>query len=156
LGFGDPLLSGVAGVGPKLLPGHVCLLGARSFEREEQALLARLGVRIFPMSEVLERGLATCFAEALALVRLRTAGFGVSVDLDALDPLDAPGVGSPVAGGIRGADLVAVLQGLAEIPGFCGLEVAELDPALDVKDATVRLVLDLVGAVWHAERGGPQ
>src|SRR5688572_26801008 len=96
LGFGDGRLTGLAG-GARLLSQHVCLIGVRSFEAGEAALLERLGVRVFFMDEVKQRGLAAVMAEALAIATAQTAGFGVTLDLDALDPQDAPGVGSPVA-----------------------------------------------------------
>ena len=84
-----------------------CLRTAsRSFEAGEQALLASLGVRVMYMPEVAQRGFAACFAEAVALVRRHTVVWGLSFDLDALDPADAPGTGTPVEAGIRLADAV--------------------------------------------------
>ena len=86
LGHGEAALTAIDGPQAKLRPEHVCLIGVRSFEAGEAALLHRLGVRVFDMDEVRRRGLAEVFDDALAIVRQGTAGFGVSVDLDALDP----------------------------------------------------------------------
>lgn len=96
LGYGDRRLTGIAGAGAKLLPEDVCLIGVRSFESEEAALLKKLGVRIFFMDEIRQRGLHEIFDEALRLVRRYSAGYGISIDLDVLDPEEESGVGTPV------------------------------------------------------------
>jgi ornithine--oxo-acid transaminase len=142
-GHGDPALTGIGGAGCKLSPEHTCLIGARSFEAGEHALLQSLGVRVFFMEEVLTRGLPTVFAEALAIVRTGV-GFGVSIDLDALDPRDAPGVTTPEPDGIRGEDLLAVLLQLRDCPDFLGIEIAELNPSHDKNRITAYLAADLL------------
>ena len=88
-----------------LQPEHVCVIGVRSFEREEAVLLAALGVRVYAMPEIERRGLAEVMAEALASVRRGTSGYGITLDLDAIDPSDAPGVTTPVAEGLRASEL---------------------------------------------------
>src|SRR3954467_14218775 len=95
----DPLYGLATGV---LDPRHVCLVGVRSYEPEEDERLARLGVRVFMVHEVVSRGMDTVFAEALAIANAGTAAFGVSIDLDVVNPEEAPGVGTPVAGGLAG------------------------------------------------------
>lgn len=125
-------------------PRRCCLVGVRSFEAQEAALLGRLGVKVFPMPEVRRRGLAEVMAEALAIARDGAAGFGISLDLDALDPRDAPGVGSAVTGGIRAADLRQLLARLRHDPALACLEIAEYNPHLDRDGATARLVQDIV------------
>jgi len=134
LGRGEtPLCAGRAVVRPE----HVCVVGARSFEPAEAELLMRLGVRVFPMAEIERRGLDAVVREALRLVRTGTARFGITLDLDALDPRDAPGVGVPEPGGLRAAELAAALHGIASDPALCALEVVEYDPSLDVAGRTV-------------------
>ena len=96
LGHGDPRLTAIAG-GARLDPRRVCLVGVRSFETGEAALLRRLGVRVFFMHEVARRGLAAVMKDAVAIARGRRRPYGISLDLDALDPRDAPGVGTPGA-----------------------------------------------------------
>jgi len=118
------------GVG-KLRPEHVAIIGARSYEPAEQALLARLSVRVMYMPEVLERGFAACFAEAQAIAQSGTAGWGISFDLDGLDPRDAPGTGTPVEQGIRLADAFAVLAGCRRQAGFVAMELTEYNPLRD-------------------------
>jgi ornithine--oxo-acid transaminase len=151
LGHGDPRLAQLFGAAPVLDPAHVCLIGARSFEPDEAALLMQMGVRVFPMEEVRRRGLEAVFVEALGIVQTGTAGFGVSIDLDALDPEDAPGVGTPVAGGLRGAALVEVLRHLRGNPLLQAVEIAELNPVLDEDGLTAARVTTLLDAALAPE-----
>src|SRR5205823_6012086 len=102
----DPLYGLAAGV---LEPRHVCLVGVRSFEPEEEERLRRLGVRVVMIDEVERRGLDAVFEEALDIATTGTAAFGISVDLDVVDPGEAPAVGTPAAGGIAGAALARAL-----------------------------------------------
>lgn len=148
LGHGDAPLTDVFGWRGKLLPAHVVVIGARSYEPGEQALLERLGVRVMYMPEVLERGLAACMAEAIERVSAGTAGWGVTLDLDAIDPADAPGVGSPETGGIPAAHVLAALRGLAQRPGCAGFELVELNPSLDdAQHTSAKLCRSLIEAV---------
>ena len=144
LGHGAPEFLAVGG--GALRPEHLCYVGIRSYEVAEWALLRRLGVRIFYMEEVRERGLAPVMREALAIVTRGTRGFGLTIDLDGFDPADVPGVGLPVAGGLRGADAAAVLRGIARDPRLRALEIVEYAPALDRKQRTARLVADLLSS----------
>jgi len=147
LGHGDPALTAIDGPEAKLRPEHVCLIGVRSFEAGEAALLHRLGVRVFDMDEIRRRGLVEVFDEALAIVRQGTAGFGVSVDLDALDPEEEPGVGTPVPGGLRRADLAAALSRLRRDPAFVAMEIVEYNPRRDRGHATADAAGALLGAI---------
>ncbi|MHB1051994.1 MAG: arginase [Thiobacillus sp.] len=147
LGYGDAALTSIDGAEAKLHPEHVCLIGVRSFEAGEAALLQRLGVRVFDMDEIRQRGLAAVFDEALAIVRHGTAGFGVSVDLDALDPAEEPGVGTPVPGGLHRAELAAGLSRLRGDPAFVAMEIAEYNPRRDRAHMTADAAGDLVKAV---------
>jgi arginase len=146
LGHGAPELTGVAGGVPALQPHHVCLVGARSFEPEEPAFARRHGVRVIGMDEVRTRGLAACLAEAKAIVTRGTAGYGISLDLDAFDPADAPGVGTPAAEGIAAAAFLREWGALACDPKCAGVEIAEYNPARDDSGKTLRLMGDLVAA----------
>jgi arginase len=143
LGHGDERLTRVAGEGPKLLPQDVCLIGVRSYERGEADLLAKLGVRIYFMDEVERRGMQAVFAEARERVCAQTAGYGISIDLDALDPAEEPGVGTPVPNGLRRADVVHALT-LAHCDArLLALEIAEYNPYLDTHFATADAIRDL-------------
>jgi arginase len=132
----------------QIAPRHVCLVGVRSHEPEEEALLARLGVRIVHMEELEARGLEAVMREAVAVARADTAGYGITLDLDAMDPLDVPGVGTPVRGGIGAPALVAALaRCCAGDPALVAFEVVEYNPHRDLERRTARVVEDLIAAV---------
>lgn len=147
LGYGDPPLVNLLRPEAKLKPEHLCLVGIRSYEKGELDLLNRLGVRVIYMEEVRRRGLDAAIAEGLEIVTRGTAGFGLSIDLDAMDPLDAPGVGSPEPGGIRAPELLDALTLVAAHPKLCALEIAEYNPHLDHNGQTARFVGAIVEAV---------
>ena len=133
--------------GPVLDPQRVAVVGARSWEDDELRLLKALGVRIFPMSEIHSRGLPAVMTDALALVRRDGASFGISIDLDAIDPSQAPAVATPVTGGLDAEQLRQSLRGLARHADCAAIEIAEYDPGRDVGHCTGRLVVDLLEAL---------
>ncbi|MDA8257457.1 MAG: arginase [Betaproteobacteria bacterium] len=147
LGHGDPRLTGIAGAAPKLLAEDVCLIGVRSFESAEAALLDQLGVSIFFMDEVRQRGLPAVFADALRRVTRHTAAYGISIDLDALDPAEGPGVGTPVAGGLSRADLTDALALAQGDERLRALEIVEYNPYRDEHFVTARAIHDLCQSV---------
>jgi len=154
LGYGYPELTEIAH-GAKLDPTCVCLYGVRSFERGEAELLARLGVRVFFMEEIAQRGIAQTLTEALSIVTCASAGFGITLDLDAIDPGDAPGVGTPAPGGIRGAEFVAALAEYGGNAGLAGVEVVEYNPYHDQQSATAGLVADALIAILAGQAALP-
>jgi len=146
LGEGDPSLTGIAD-GARLDPHRVCLVGVRSFESGEAALLHRLGVRVFFMHDVERRGLQAVMKEAIAIAGSGGRSYGISLDLDAVDPRDAPGVGSPAPGGIRAADLLRSLARYGRGPALAGLEITEYNPDRDRNNKTARLVTAAIQAL---------
>jgi arginase len=147
LGHGPPALTTVADAWPKLRPQDLVLIGPRSWESGEAALLARLGVRVIASDEVARRGFADCMREAVERVSADTAGWGVSFDLDALDPADAPGTGVQVPGGLRVADVSAALRGLACDERVVAVELVEYNPTLDVARTTAAATDRVLGAI---------
>jgi arginase len=147
LGHGPAALTGVADAAPKLRPEDLVLIGPRSWEHGEAALLERLGVRVMTGGEVARRGFADCMREAVRRVTAATAGWGVSVDLDALDPRDAPGTGSRVADGLRLAEVSAALHGLAGDARLIACELVEYTPELDTDRVTAGAAECVLGAL---------
>jgi arginase len=139
---------GSAGPGKAALsPEHVSVVGVRSYEPEEAHLLRDLEVRIYTMEEIARRGLRAVMQEAHALVRTGTDAYGITADVDAIDPDDAPGVGTPEAGGLRARELTDILAELvAEAPPLA-LEIAEFNPHRDLADRTLRVIGDLSHAL---------
>lgn len=144
LGEGSELLTGIGG--PRLLPENICIIGARSWEPEEFERLERLGVTIFDMEALEERGLEAVFRDALDVVRRDTAAFGVTIDLDALDPTAFPAVSCRVPGGIQPEALANVLLTLRGYPDFVALELVEYVPEFDRTCVGASLVAELAGA----------
>lgn len=151
LGYGDARLCAVAGVAPKILPAHLCLIGVRSFETAEARLLATLGARVYHIDEVMHRGMTTVLQEAQAHVAAHTVAYGISLDLDAIDPQDVPGVGSPEPGGIAATALVEALRAV-DTTHLLGVEIAEFNPARDVGNHTQIVIEDVILALYG--RGG--
>lgn len=151
LGEGDASLTEILTVHRKIKPANLCLIGVRSFEPEEKKLLDSLQVRVFYMDEINERGIDVIINEALALVTRDTAGFGVSFDLDVMDPLDAPGVGSPAPDGLRAKSLLNAIPILGNHPDFVGLEVAEYNPNLDINELTQNFALQLINTLFSIQ-----
>lgn len=147
LGYGDKRLTHLMGTTAKLLPQHVCLIGARSYEADEFDLLNRLGVRIFDMREIDRRGLNAVMQEARSIAQGGTAAYGISLDIDALDPDAAPGTGCREPGGLSVTELEQALLGLGRDRRFAAMEITEYNPALDRDDVTADAILRIATAV---------
>jgi arginase len=137
----DPLYGLASGV---VQPGKVSLVGVRSYEPEEEERLRRLGVRVFMMDEIERRGLDDVFVEALAIATTGTAAFGISIDLDAVTPEDAPGVATPVAGGIPAAVLARALAGIGGRDTLAAVELVEYSPRADRDARAARAAIDIL------------
>jgi ornithine--oxo-acid transaminase len=152
LGFGDKALTGCLTPEPKLDPNCVCIIGARSCEAEESELLENLGVRVYMMAEIRRRGLDVVMREALQHVTRGAARFGVTLDIDAIDPQDAPAVSCPEAAGLGATELQRALAPVCADERLACFEIAEFNPRLDRAGQTLRVVMDLCSLV-AAKRG---
>ena len=97
--------------------------------------------------EIARRGVHETLSQAMAIVEGASGGFGITLDLDAIDPGDAPGVGTPAAGGMRAADLLSSLARHGAHPGLVGIEIVEYNPFRDRHAATAGLVADALDAI---------
>ena len=147
LGRGDKRLLDIGLSGVQISAEHTVVLGPRSYEPEEFEFLQRMGVRIIDSEEVHQRGFVDCLDEAVGIVSAAPAGFGVTLDLDAIDPQLAPGVGSPEPDGLVARDALMAIHLSAGMPGFKALEIVEYNPDRDRYGATARLISDLIGQV---------
>ena len=138
----DPLYGLAAGV---VDPRRVSLIGVRSFEPEEEHRLDRLGVRVFHIEEVRNRGLDAVFTDALAIATAGTAGFGISIDLDVVTPEEAPGVGTPAPGGITGPQLARALGRIGGGP-TCSRWSSSNTPAPRSDGRSARVAIDALAA----------
>lgn len=140
LGYGDPQLANLVSAGRKVRPEHLILIGIRSYEPQEKALLDKLGVKIFYCEQVKTLGFNNIIQESLAYLEERVPYFGVSIDLDAFDPVFAPGVGSPEPNGLIPTDVLPYLNLIRNSPSFAALEVTEFNPERDQKEMTAQLI----------------
>ncbi len=159
LGYGDRALAAEVAsivIEGHLDPRHLSVVGIRSYEPEEAELLARLGVRVFDQQRIDTRGIEAVMAEAVAVARTGTAGYGISLDLDAVDPLDAPGVGTPEPGGIPARALLAALASCCGDARLAALEIVEYNPHRDIEHRTARLIEEMIAAVVVPRKGKGQ
>jgi arginase len=152
MGFGPPELTAIGATLRKIDPRDVVIVGARSYEAGEAALVERLGVRVMHMDEVRARGFAACLGEAVALATANTAAWGLSFDLDALDPADAPGTGTPVPGGIALQEAVAATAMLARDPRLVAAEIVEYNPFRDPGRRTAAAVVAIAAALRGTDK----
>ncbi len=149
LGAGVDELTQVGDRTPKLAPDYLAKVGIRSFEQAEHKLNKELGLTTYYMDEVENLGVGSVIGASLSVVGRAPAGFGISIDLDGLDPSDAPGVGTAVERGIALAPLCDALRGVGRHPRFIGLEIVEFNPHLDKEARTLETIATLLEAVFE-------
>jgi arginase len=146
LGYGDPTLAGLSGAEPAVLGQHVALVGIRDLDVAERAHLRAWGVHFFSMRDIDQRGLGVCITEAIGHISEGTDAFYVSFDADAVDPAAAPGVGTPVLGGLTFREAHLALEMVADTGRLVGLDVVEVNPILDVTNQTAELAVGLAAS----------
>jgi arginase len=144
LGYGAPELTHIAGFAPKIDPRFCAHIGARDVDPGERELIRRLGMRFFTMREIDERGMSACVDEAIEIVSKAPGGYHVTLDVDALDPVDAPGSGTVVRGGLTYRETHLAMEKISEAGGMLSLEVVEINTALDVNNRTAELGVQLI------------
>lgn len=144
LGHGAPELVGIEGFSPKIRPEKTVLIGARTVDPGEQRMIRDSAVRTFTMREIDEDGIVPVLEEALAIVTEGTAGFWVSWDMDLVDPNYAPGVGTPVRGGVDYREGHLALEIVSDTDGMIGMDCVETNPILDEHNRTGRLGMELI------------
>ncbi|MFN3234664.1 MAG: arginase [Gammaproteobacteria bacterium] len=152
LGHGDDKLTKILSDHTKLKPENLCIIGARCYELAEHELLESLNVKVYHMPEVLERGVVEVLEEARQLVSQNTAGYGISLDLDGIDPEDAPGVGTPEEGGIPAKDLLKAFSHINNDANLVGFEIVEYNPHLDIDHKTEKLIIELIAALTKGKQ----
>lgn len=144
LGHGPKELVSIAGSEPALRIGDVCVIGARDVDATERTAVRELGLRVYTMSELDERGTAVCVREAIERVSAHTAGVHLSFDLDGVDPQHAPGVGTPVPGGLNLRESHLICEKVAQTGKILGVEMVELNPVIDSENRTGKLAVWLI------------
>lgn len=144
LGMGPEPLSRLSGWSPKVLAQHTVLVGIRDVDPPERETIRRAGVTVFTMRDIDELGLRAVMEKALAIVATGTAGYHVSMDMDWVDPEEAPGVGTPVPGGATYREAHLAMEILADHGGIRSFEIAEVNPILDEHNRTAELAVQLI------------
>ncbi len=144
IGYGAPELVELAGVKPIVAPRNVALVGIRDLDARERRIVKESGVHVFTMRDIDERGMREVMAEALRFVTDETDGVAVSLDLDFVDPEDAPGVGTPVRGGVTYREAHLAMEMIADSEAVVSMEVVEINPVIDEHNKTATLGVELV------------
>jgi arginase len=134
---------------PAVEPGKLALVGVRSLDQGERELLKRLEAKVFTMSEIDKRGVDVCIREALEHAR-GAAFLHLSFDMDVVDPEYAPGVGTPVRGGLSYREAHLAMETVAELGIVDSFDVVEVNPVLDRENATGKLAVELVASALGA------
>jgi len=144
LGHGDPSLLAIGQKRPMVSVEHSVLLGIRDVDPGERRRIRDLGLAVYTMRDLDERGIATCMREAIARVTDGTAGFHLSFDVDALDPEEAPGVATPVQGGLTYREAHLACELVADSGRLVSMELVEVNPILDERNRTALLAVGLI------------
>ena len=144
MGYGPPELTDLAGVKPMIEPRNVALVGIRELDSKERRFAKESGVHVFTMRDIDERGMREVMAEALRFAGDDTAGIAVSLDMDFVDPSDAPGVGTPVRGGVTYREAHLALEMIADSHAMVSFELVEINPVIDLHNTTALLGVELV------------
>ena len=143
----EPLeLACLAGFSPKVAPEHTVLLGVRNLDEREKLRVRESGVHVFTMKDIDRAGIAAVAEQAILLAGKGTAGIHVSFDMDACDPAVAPGVGTPVKGGLDYREAHMVMEMLADSGLLMALDIVEVNPTLDIQNSTAVLGAELASS----------
>lgn len=144
-GRGHPSLTGIGGQSPALRPEDVVIIGLRSVDPAERELLVEAGVKVFTMSDIDAHGIHNAARWALEELS-HLDRIHLSFDLDVVDPQTAPGVGTPVRGGLTYREAHLLMERLHDSRALSSLELVEVNPMLDVRNQTAELAVELLGS----------
>ncbi|MCY9182123.1 arginase [Bacillus haynesii] len=148
LGIGHEGLTSIYGKKTKIKAENIVIIGARSLDDGEKELIRDKGIKVYTMHEIDRLGMTRVMEETIDYLRGRTDGVHLSLDLDALDPNDAPGVGTPVAGGISYRESHLAMEMLEESKLITSAEFVEVNPILDEKNRTAEAAVALMGSLF--------
>ncbi len=144
VGIGPAELTHLGGYAPVVEPANAVIVGLRDVDQMERPHIRNSGVRAFTMRDIDERGLRAVMEEAIRMASGGTAGFHVSLDMDFVDPRDAPGVGTPVRGGVTYREAHLAMEMICDSGQMVSMEVVEVNPVIDEANRTGDLAVELV------------
>jgi arginase len=148
MGLGPTELANIFDWSPKVRPENCVLVGIRDVDLAEKENIRRAGIEVFTMRDIDERGMRTVMEEALRMAGRGTVGYHVSLDMDWIDPEDAPGVGTPVPGGSTYREAHLAMEIIADHGRMLSLDVVEVNPVIDEHNQTAELAVELVSSAF--------
>lgn len=148
LGIGHEKLVNIHSNGQKIKPENIVIIGARCLDPGEKELIRQQGISVYTMHEVDKLGMPRVIEETLDYLKERTDGIHLSLDLDGLDPREAPGVGTPVIGGMTYRESHLAMEMLHESDLITSAEFVEVNPILDNQNTTADLAVGLMGSLF--------
>lgn len=149
MGLGHEKLVNIHDYAPKVKPENIVIIGARSVDPGERELIKEKGIKVFTMHEIDKLGMTEVMNQAMWYLRDREVdGVHLSLDLDGLDPLYTPGVGTPVPGGINYRESHLAMEMLASSNLLTSAEFVEVNPILDEKNKTADVAVGLMGSLF--------
>jgi arginase len=143
MGLGPPELANIFNFSPKVAPENCVIVGVRDVDYAEKENIRKVGIDFFTMRDIDERGMRTVIEEALRIAGRGTAGYHVSLDMDWIDPEDAPGVGTPVRGGATYREAHLAMEIIADHGRMTSFEIVEVNPVIDEHNRTADLAVEL-------------
>jgi arginase len=144
VGKGPRSLTHINGYAPKVDAANVVLVGIRDVDATERAVVKSAGVTVFTMRHIDELGMRKVMEQAIQIAGRGTAGIHLSLDMDGVDPAEAPGVGTPVAGGFTYREAHLAMEMVCDSRRMVSMEVVEVNPVLDISNRTASLAVELV------------
>jgi arginase len=148
MGLGPPELANLFDFSPKVAPENCVLVGVRDIDAVEKENVRKAGVEVYTMRDIDERGMRAVMEEALRIAGRGTAGYHISLDMDWIDPEDAPGVGTPVRGGATYREAHLVMEAIADHGRMTSFEIVEVNPVIDEHNRTADLAVELALSVF--------
>ena len=147
LGHGPKQLVNLGRKGSKLNPRHVVLIGVRDLDQEEKDNIRKSGCSVFTMRDIDELGMHVVLKKTLAILAA-CKQIHLSLDMDSIDPIEAPGVGTPVAGGLSYREAQLLMETLHDTRRLMSLDIMETNPILDTSNRTAQVAVSLIGSLF--------
>ena len=149
IGLGHEKLVNIRGFAPKIKPENVVIIGARSIDPGEREIIKEQGIKVFTMHDIDKLGMTEVMNNAMSYLKDRNVdGLHLSLDLDGIDPIYTPGVGTPVPGGISYRESHLAMEMLFTFDMITSAEFVEVNPILDEKNKTADVAVALIGSLF--------
>ncbi|WP_091585793.1 arginase [Alteribacillus bidgolensis] len=148
LGIGNQQLTSIGQKLPKVKPENIVIVGARSIDEGEKECIKKHGIKTFTMHDIDRLGMTRVMEKTIEYLKNKTSNVHLSFDLDSIDPQDAPGVGTPVLGGISYRESHLAFEMLSEADIITSADIVEVNPILDQKNQTAHVAVELITSLF--------